>query len=149
MASKVKSVVEELVGGSDHTESIIFTKAVIDDYIVIEGEIEAMAVLNDVQQIQLAVEGRNKRGNPSQVYGIPEWSTTTAAIFQLEPAADGLSCLAKCTGVLGDGVITCRAKVKQATEDYREKTITIPVAASETDSLVIVEGAITVQDEFA
>lgn len=134
--------------GWDKTDRIVIGSVSVYG-ITIKGELKKMAILDDVQQILLAVEGRNKRNNASQVYDVPVWSTDTPEIFTLEPAADGLSCNAKAAGTLGDGRITCRAKVRQNEEIYRNVVHIIPVAASETETLVIVEGAITVQPEFA
>lgn len=134
--------------GWDETDQVIFSSVTLYGFKV-KGELKAMAILNDVQQIVLAVEGRNKRGNPSQVYGTPTWTTDTPEILAVEPAPDGLSCTVKAQGQLGDGNVTVRAKVRQNEETYRERTITIPVAASETENLVIAEGAISVQPEFA
>ena len=106
-----------------------------------------MAVIDDVSEIDLAVQVTNRRGNISQVYGVPVWSTTTA-ILGLEPAADGLSCVAKALGVLGDGDVKVVGAMDQAETIFSETTIVIPVAASLGNAVEIIEGEIRVQTEF-
>jgi len=141
--------IKSLLGIDQGTDSLVFSSVVIDGSIAVKGELEAMAILNDIQQIVLAVEGRSKRGKVSQVYGVPTWESSTPEILTLEPAADGLSCTVKAAGELGDGNVKVTAQVRAGDPaETRFVEITIPVAASETETLTIVEGAISVQPEF-
>ena len=110
--------------------------------------VEDMAVINDIQEINLSIQCKNKRGNISQVYGTPVWSTTTPDILDLIPASDGLSCLVKAKGALGDGQVKVDAYVDQAQTKLRSATKAIPVAASPGDTLSVIEGAIGIQAEF-
>ena len=65
--------------------------------------------LTDSQQTTLSVKFVDKKGNPANVDGVPEWSTDNTDVLALTPAADGLSCVAASVGPLGVAKVTLKA----------------------------------------
>lgn len=65
--------------------------------------------MTDTQQVSVSPKFLDKKGNPAQVDGPPEWLTDNSDVLALEPATDGLSCLVKAVGALGTGTVTVRA----------------------------------------
>lgn len=61
------------------------------------------------KQFPISVEFKDDKGKPAPVDGVPQWATDNPAILTLEPAADGLSCNVKSTGVLGTATVQMTA----------------------------------------
>lgn len=60
-----------------------------------EPGIPHMQTLTDTQQVTLSLDIRNKKGNPADVDGAPQWSSSNPAVATVEPSADGKSALVK------------------------------------------------------
>jgi hypothetical protein len=109
-----------------------------------------MHVLTDTQEMDLAIAPKTKRENPAAVDGVPVWGSSNPEIGTVTPAADGLSAVAKATGVLGTFQVTCVADVRLGSE---VKEITgvedFEVKAGEAVSLGLVAGPAREQAEPA
>jgi len=64
-------------------------------------------ILTDEQKVILSIQPFTAAGNVAPVDGMPLWNVTDPNIIGLDIAADGLSCSAITTGVLG----TCQVNV--------------------------------------
>lgn len=73
------------------------------------GEVLLMFQMTDSQQVRLGVEFKDKRGNPARVEGVPEWLVDNPNVLALQPAGDGLSCVAAAVGPLGTARVTLKA----------------------------------------
>lgn len=52
---------------------------------------DLMLILTDSQQVVLSVAFLDKKGNPAQVDGAPQWTVSDAALLSVTAAADGMS----------------------------------------------------------
>lgn len=68
----------------------------------------ALVVLSDSQQVPLAIDPRNKKGNKAPVDGVPQWASSDPNVISVTPSADGLSCLAK-AGATGTAQVSVTA----------------------------------------
>lgn len=53
---------------------------------------------------------KDRKGNAAAVDGVPSWATDDSDRVALDPAADGMSCKVKATGVLGDPIVPVRVQ---------------------------------------
>ena len=65
--------------------------------------------LTDSQQVNAKVAFVDKKGNPANVDGVPQWSVDNPNLLNITPAADGMSCLIAAVGPLGSGNVTVKA----------------------------------------
>lgn len=65
-------------------------------------------ILTATQQIELAIKPLDRKGNPAQVDGIPQWSSSNTEAITLQPHEDGLSCIA-IANKLGDAQVSVKA----------------------------------------
>jgi hypothetical protein len=65
--------------------------------------------MTDTQQTVMTAKFVDKKGNPGQVDGVPEWLVDNPNVLQLTPAADGMSCVALAVGPLGNATVTLKA----------------------------------------
>jgi len=63
-------------------------------------------VLTDVQKVALSVSFTNRAGNPAQVDGIPQWSSSDPSILTVTASEDGLSAEAVTVGPLGTAQVS-------------------------------------------
>jgi hypothetical protein len=68
-----------------------------------------MIVITATQQVALSISVADRRGNPARVDGTPAWSTSDATILTVEPAADGMSAVAKAVGAVGTAQVNVTA----------------------------------------
>lgn len=64
--------------------------------------------LNDNQQVNAKVAFVDKKGNPANVDGAPQWMVDNPNLLSITPAADGMSCLIAAVGPLGSGNVTVK-----------------------------------------
>jgi hypothetical protein len=106
-----------------------------------EPESELIMILTDSQKVTLRIDPRNKRGNPAPLDGPAQWSSTDPSVINVQPSADGLSCVA-IAGQAG----TCQVEVvadADLGDGARELrgTIAFEVHAGEAISLGVTAGA--------
>lgn len=83
---------------------IIFTAEV-------DGQLQfgvTMLNLTDTQQATLSIQPVDKKGNPAPVDGVPVWASSNTEVLTVEPAADGMSAVAKAVGPLGSAVVSVK-----------------------------------------
>jgi hypothetical protein len=66
-------------------------------------------VLTDTQQVVVALEIKDKKGNSATVDGAPVWSVDNSELLALTPSADGLTCTVVAVGPLGTANVTVKA----------------------------------------
>jgi hypothetical protein len=66
-------------------------------------------VLTVTQQVTYAVEFKDAKGNPAMVDGVPEWKVGDETVLDVEPSADGMSCLVKALGPVGTSQLSVTA----------------------------------------
>lgn len=74
-----------------------------------KGRLLLMADLGCTQQFRVSCLFQDRKGNPAQVQGVPEWLTDNSELLALFPAADGMSCLVRAVGPMGTARITLSA----------------------------------------
>lgn len=79
------------------------TSSVVHNTIIIGGKVQ----LPDNQQVSLSVEAQDAKGFATNEAGdvVVTWNTSDASVVNLQPAADGLSCLAV-AGNPGSALVT-------------------------------------------
>lgn len=75
----------------------------------IKGEVIMAFDLADSQQVVVSVAFVDKKGNPANVDGAPEWSTDNTDVLALTPEPNGMSCLVQAVGPLGAATVTLKA----------------------------------------
>lgn len=107
---------------------------------VVEKEI-SMLVLTDSQKATCTLKPLNSKGNPAPVDGVPQWSSSNAAVVTVNPAADGLTAEVIAVG-LGEAQVNCVADADMDVDEIREITalLDVQVKASEAVSLGIEAG---------
>lgn len=60
-------------------------------------------------QVPVAVEFRDRKGNPAPVEGTPEWSTDNSELLAISPSEDGMSCNVASVGPIGTATVTLSA----------------------------------------
>lgn len=95
-------------------------------------------------QFPIAVELLDDKKKPAKVDGVPVWATDNPAILTLEPAADGLSCVVKSTGVLGTATVqfAADADLGAGTKDIIG-TLEVEVTARGATTVVLTPGPVT------
>ena len=95
-------------------------------------------------QFPVSVDFKDNKGNPAKVDGAPAWATDNPAILTLEPAADGLSCVVKSTGVVGTATVqmTADADLGAGTKALLG-TLEVEVTAREATSVALTPGEVT------
>lgn len=73
------------------------------------GELLMAFTLTTTQQVTLSVAFTDKKGNPAQVDGTPQWFVDNPAVLALTPAADGMSCLVAAINPLGIAKVSVQA----------------------------------------
>lgn len=77
----------------------------------VEGQITIgvqMLELKDTQQVTLSIQPVDKKGNPAAIDGKPEWASSNSEVLSVEPAADGMSAVAKAVGPLGSAIVSVK-----------------------------------------
>ena len=76
----------------------------VEFYIEIDGILTKVTNMNlkVTQQVKVNVAFKDAKGNVAPVEGIPVWSATAPALVELVPAEDGMSCIVKPLGQIGD-----------------------------------------------
>jgi hypothetical protein len=69
-------------------------------------------ILTDSQKVMLTLAPVTAAGNPAPVDGVPTWGSSDETILTVTPAADGMSCEAFTTGLLGTAQINVTADVE-------------------------------------
>lgn len=107
----------------------------------------ALLVLTATQLALLSITPVDKKNNPAQVDGVPQWNVADPNVATLKPGVDGLSC-----EVIANGTGTTQVSVT-ADADLGEGnvsitgTIDIQVIAGQAASLAIAAGAPVEQEE--
>lgn len=65
--------------------------------------------LTSTQQVTLSLAIEDKRGNPAQIDGKPNWSTSDSTKLSIEPSEDGKTCLVKAVGPVGAAQVSVEA----------------------------------------
>jgi hypothetical protein len=83
----------------------------IEFYTTIDGQVKKVTEMNLKvnQNLPVSVQFKDKFGNAAQVDGKPEWSLTAPALANLEVAEDGMSCVVKPVGTVGEFELQCSA----------------------------------------
>lgn len=99
-----------------------------------------MAILLATQEVDLAIQPKDKKGNPAQIDGVPAWLSSNPDVVTLVPAQDGLSCLAK-AGTIGTAQVSVTADADLGT-GVKQITgmLEINVAAGEAVSVGVIVG---------
>lgn len=76
----------------------------VEFYTMIDGQLTKVTKMNlkVTEQVKLNVVFKDAKGNVAPVEGIPTWSATAPALVSLVPAEDGMSCIVKPAGTIGD-----------------------------------------------
>ncbi len=101
------------------------------------GDPHIMLNLSSTQQATLSLIFTPKAARPD---GVPEWATSDAAIVSVTPAADGLSAVAKATGI-GVAAISVTGDKKHGAEvSAFVGSIDVQVNEADVESVEIVAG---------
>jgi hypothetical protein len=74
-----------------------------------KGDLLMLLKLRDHEQATIAIRAfKSRKGNPAEIDGAPEWFTGNSELVAVEPASDGMSCLIKAVGPLGDAVVSVK-----------------------------------------
>lgn len=73
------------------------------------GKVLLMFQMSSSQQVTVSVIFKDKKNNPAQIDGTPEWLTDNPDVLALTPGTDGKSCLVAAVGPLGTGKVTLTA----------------------------------------
>lgn len=74
-----------------------------------KGDVMASFQLTDSQQVDVTAKFEDKRGNPVQLSGPPNWLVDNPNLLTLTPAPDGMSCTVAAAGPLGIGTLSVTA----------------------------------------
>lgn len=77
-----------------------------------KGKLLAMASQTTTQQTPVSVKLVDRLGKPVTPDTPPEWLTDNSDILLLEPSTDGLSCMVKSVGIVGNAKVTVNADGK-------------------------------------
>jgi hypothetical protein len=139
----LKEILQKLLAlfrpGSNRAVRIQFCAVTIDHRYGVIGDL-TMIILLATQEVDLAIQPKDKKGNPAQIDGVPVWSSSNVDVVALTPAADGLSCVAK-AGLIGTAQVSVTA---DADLGAGVKPITglldVNVAAGEAYSMGVITG---------
>jgi len=105
------------------------------------SKIDMAFTLTDIQQVSLAIQAVDARGNPAKLDGAPVWTSSDTALLTVVASDDGLSCVATAVGPLGTAQVLVTADADLGT-GVRALTglLDIDIIASEALNVVIVPG---------
>jgi hypothetical protein len=106
--------IQVLNGKLDHVIDLLTPKPAVKFIIIaeVDGWITYGAKeiqMTDTQQAILTIEPVDKKGNPAQLDGPPEWASSNTEVITVTAAADGLSAVALAVGPLGTATVSVKA----------------------------------------
>lgn len=100
------------------------------------------------QQVRVSISPVDKKGNPANLDGAPNWFSSNISVLSVEPEADGLSCVIKAVGPIGSESVTVRGDAKEGEEvQLIEGVIGVTVKPSSAVAIAITAGEITEQED--
>jgi len=118
--------------------------ASIEFYTIIEGKKEKVVemFLKQTEQLPLAIEVKDAKGNAAKVDGAPQWSTSNADVGTLAVSEDGFSAVFTPGAVIGQTVIQVLVDADLG-EGVKQilGTLDLEVVSGEAVSVAIIAGA--------
>lgn len=95
-----------------------------------------MLILTTVQKCTLTLAPVDAKGNPAALDGVPQWTTSDAAVASITPAADGLSAVVTALS-LGTAQIGVVADADLDSGETRELTGTLDVEVKAAEAVTL------------
>lgn len=113
-----------------------------------KGRLILMAILSSTQELDLSPQFKDKRGNPAEIDGVPEWLTDNSELLSLAPTEDGRTCTVRAVGALGTARVTMTADalVGEGTESL-VGTVEFQITAGKATVVELVPGPAREQEE--
>lgn len=108
----------------------------------VQSEVLPMAafLLVDDQEVDLALDLRDRFGNPTTGYGVPQWAVSDLSLLSITPSADGMTCLVQAVGKTGGAQVTVKVQRSSNPADVITGVQDFTIQASEATFVGLVSG---------